>query len=74
MAATGSCLEEAGGPDCLYVDPDDVDGAAASVLTAVENRTEMVGRSRHYVRRFENQNVAAQVLDVYEKTLLMVKK
>ena len=74
VAATGSCLEEAGGPDCLYVDPDDVEGAAASVLTAMENRTEMVGRSRHYVRRFENQNVAAQVLDVYEKTLLMVKK
>ena len=74
VAATGSCLEEAGGPDCLYVDPDDVEGAAASVLTAMENRTGMVERSRHYVRRFENQNVAAQVLDVYEKTLLMVKK
>ena len=74
VAATGSCLEEAGGPDSLYVDPDDADGAAAAVLSAMENRTGMVERSRHYVRRFENQNVAAQVLDVYEKTLLMVKK
>ena len=67
VAATGSCLEEAGGPDSLYVDPDDADGAAAAVLSAMENRTGMVERSRHYVRRFENQDVASQVLDVYGK-------
>ena len=69
VAATGSCLEEAGGPDSLYVDPDDADGAAAAVLSAMENRTGMVERSRHYVRRFENQDVASQVLDVYGKAL-----
>jgi len=67
VAATGSCLEEAGGPDSLYVDPDDADGAAAAVLSAMENRTGMVERSRHYVRQFENQDVASQVLDVYGK-------
>ena len=69
VAATGSCLEEAGGPDSLYVDPDDADGAAAAVLSAVENRMGMVERSRHYVRRFENQDVASQVLEVYGKAL-----
>lgn len=67
VAATGSCLEEAGGPDSLYVDPGDADGAAAAVLSAMENRTGMVERSRHYVRRFENQDVASQVLEVYGK-------
>lgn len=67
VAATGSCLEEAGGPDSLYVDPDDADGSAAAVLSAMENRTGMVERSRHYVRRFENQDVASQVLEVYGK-------
>ena len=60
VAATGSCLEEAGGPD-------DADGSAAAVLSAMENRTGMVERSRHYVRRFENQDVASQVLEVYGK-------
>lgn len=69
VAATGSCLEEAGGPDSLYVDPGDADGAAAAVLSAMENRTGMVERSRHYVRRFENQDVASQVLEVYGKAL-----
>lgn len=74
VAATGSCLEEAGGPDSLYVDPDDADGAAAAVLSAMENRTGMVERSRHYVRRFENQDVASQVLEVYGKALGMINK
>ena len=31
VAATGSCLEEAGGPDCLYVSPDDEEALAAAV-------------------------------------------
>lgn len=74
VAATGSCLEEAGGPDSLYVDPDDADGAAAAVLSAMENRTGMVERNRHYVRRFENQDVASQVLEVYGKALGMINK
>lgn len=74
VAATGSCLEEAGGPDSLYVDPDDADGAAAAVLSAMENHTGMVERSRHYVRRFENQDVASQVLEVYGKALGMINR
>ena len=31
VAATGSCLEEAGGPDNSYVDPDDSDAMAAAL-------------------------------------------
>ena len=67
VAATGSCLEEAGGPDCLYVGPDDVDGNAAAILSAIEHRQEMVVKSQHYVKRFENQDVASQILEVYNK-------
>ena len=67
VAATGSCLEEAGGPDCLYVGPDDVDGNAAAILSAIEHRKEMVSKSQRYVKRFENQDVASQILEVYNK-------
>ena len=34
VGCTGSCLEEAGGPDCLYVDPDD-DRAIARAISRV---------------------------------------
>lgn len=67
VAATGSCLEEAGGPDCLYVHPDDAEGMAKAILTAIDERTERVARSREYIRRFENQDVAQQVVEVYQK-------
>ena len=67
VAATGSCLEEAGGPDCPYVGPDDVESNAAAILSAIENRKEMVSKSKLYVKRFENQDVASQVLEVYNK-------
>ena len=67
VAAKGSCLEEAGGPDSLYVDADDAKGLAEAVEKAIQNRTEMVEKSRQYVKRFENQNVAEQIISCYER-------
>ena len=72
VAATGSCLEEAGGPDCLYVDPDDAEGLAAAIkesLHGATGREERISRSRDYVRRFEGSDVAGQVMDVYRRVL-----
>jgi glycosyltransferase involved in cell wall biosynthesis len=72
VAATGSCVEEAGGPDCLYVDPDDAEGMAAAVrqlLQGAAGREERISRSRDYVRRFEGCDVAGQVLDIYQQML-----
>ena len=72
VACTGSCLEEAGGPHSLYVDPDDAEAMAAAirkVLKGAEGREERIRRSREYVRRFEGNDVARQVYDLYESLL-----
>ena len=72
VAATGSCLEEAGGPDCLYVSPDDAEALAIAIthqLQGAKGREERIQRSRDYVRRFEGRDVAGQVLDVYRQLL-----
>ena len=72
MACTGSCLEEAGGPDSLYVDPDDPCAMAAAirqVLKGAEGREERIRRSQEYIRRFEGNDVAAQVYDLYRSLL-----
>lgn len=70
VACSGSCLEEAGGPDCIYVKPDDVDGMANAVMQMINNeddRNERILRSQEYVQKFKGTNVASQVFDLYEK-------
>ena len=72
VAATGSCLEEAGGPDSLYVSPDSPRDLAAAVSRVFRGNTERearIARSRDYVRRFEGSDVAGQVLDIYRQLL-----
>ena len=72
VACTGSCLEEAGGPDALYVAPDDVQGMAVAIrqsLRGATGRDERIERSRRYIRRFQGADVAAQVVDVYHRLL-----
>ena len=70
VACSGSCLEEAGGPDSIYVAPDDVAGmvsAISQVLKGASGREERIERSREYIRRFEGNDVASQVMEVYRK-------
>jgi glycosyltransferase involved in cell wall biosynthesis len=69
VACTGSCLEEAGGPDCLYVSPDDVEGMANAIKQAIAEKAVRVPRAQEYIKRFENSNLAAQVIEEYEKTI-----
>lgn len=72
VAAKGSCLEEAGGPDCLYVDADNPEELAVALkqtLRGAEFRDARIMRSREYVRRFENRDTARQVEAIYSKCL-----
>ena len=72
VACTGSCLEEAGGPSCLYVSPDDPEALASAllqVLKGTEGREARILQSQEYVRRFEGTDVASQVLAIYEELL-----
>ncbi len=52
IAASGSCLEEAGGPGAVYVAPDDVKGfaeAANRLLESEQLRGDMVAAGRRHV-------------------------
>lgn len=72
VACTGSCLEEAGGPDNIYVGPDDAEAMARAItclLPGSEGRDGRLRRSREYVERFRGRDVARQVIDVYQQAL-----
>lgn len=69
IAATGSCLEEAGGPDSIYVNPQDVEGFAAALnklLQAPEICKQMVDKGLKFVQKFDNKVIASQVMAYYE--------
>jgi len=69
VACTGSCLEEAGGPHCLYVDPDDAEGMAhalSAMLCGAPSREQRIEKSLQYVERFRGKDVAAQVMEIYK--------
>ena len=72
IAAKGSCLEEAGGPDSIYVSADDSGALAEAVNKILTNKmlkTEMIEKGINYAQRFNNSLVTQQVMDCYRKTL-----
>lgn len=72
VACTGSCLEEAGGPSCLYVDPDNVEAMAdalSSVLKGASGRDTRIRKSQEFIQKFKGQDVAGQVLNIYRSLL-----
>ena len=72
VACTGSCLEEAGGPDSLYVKPDDdqaMANAISRVLFGAPGRQQRIERSLQYISRFRNTDAAQHFVDLYNSLL-----
>lgn len=74
IGATGSCLEEAGGPGALYVDPDDPQELARRIEEVLGDealRRRMVADGRTWVARFEPEVIASELLSTYRKVLAL---
>lgn len=71
VAATGSCLEEAGGPHSLYVAPNDFKGLANAIMqcSIPEVRNEMIAEGYKWAARFTPANHAEQTMKCYRKIL-----
>lgn len=72
VAATGSCLEEAGGDAAVYVDPDSPSQLAEALLTMLAGGPEVeecIRRGYAHARRFDNSRMAGNIMNVYSKIL-----
>lgn len=72
IAATGSCLEEAGGEGTIYVSPTDEKELAArldEVLNDEALRSTMIEKGKEYASRFTMDKLVCSLLDVYGKVL-----
>ena len=69
IGATGSCLEEAGGPDSLYVDPENV-GQLVTYINELVNddalRMKMIENGLSYVQRFNPEVISSQIMTLYK--------
>lgn len=72
IAATGSCLEEAGGPESIYVNPKSVDEMRDAITTLINNpqlRKQMTITGLQYARRFDEENIAIELQKLYNKLI-----
>ncbi len=72
VAAKGSCLEEAGGPGSIYIDPHnphDLAQAIERTLTDKGLRSRMIDEGLKHAHRFDNEHLFRDLYNVYKKTL-----
>lgn len=70
IAATGSCLEEAGGQGALYVNPDDFSQLAEAINRLSGDRSlreETVRNGKNHLRLFEEKKLAGELMETYRK-------
>ena len=70
IGCTGSCLEEAGGPDSIYVNPDDYHAMAQAIIRVANDpvqRKSMTDKGKAYARRFSDETLARQLHEIYIK-------
>lgn len=69
IGCTGSCLEEAGGPYSIYVNPDDAKGMADAILRTCTDeplRQHMISEGKKYALNFSDEKLSHDLMKVYE--------
>ncbi|RYE17281.1 MAG: glycosyltransferase family 1 protein [Sphingobacteriaceae bacterium] len=72
VAAAGSCLEEAGGPDSFYVDPNDAVFMAEKINLILQNEAiqqKMKTKGLEYALQFKEKNIAQNLINIYQQAL-----
>lgn len=69
IGCTGSCLEEAGGSNSIYVNPDDAKGMADAILRTCTDeplRQHMISEGKKYALNFSDEKLSNDLMKVYE--------
>lgn len=72
IAAKGSCLEEAGGPGSVYVDPDDSIELASqinSIFYDDELKSSMISSGFNHLKQFSDEKIAEKLINLYKNLI-----
>jgi glycosyltransferase involved in cell wall biosynthesis len=70
ITTKGSCFPEAGGPDSIYINPEDFQELADKIDLVISNKNlsnEMSLRGKNYVQKFDSLKLAQQVMGIYNQ-------
>lgn len=70
ITSKGGCFPEAGGPDTIYIDPENVEELAFQinrVLTDSDLRKRMIENGYNFVQRFNNEKQAEEIMNIYKR-------
>ncbi len=68
VAATGSCLEEAGGEGALYANPSDINDLADKILQVLVNKNfknQLIEAGQKHIKQFSAERVAGKLNELY---------
>jgi glycosyltransferase involved in cell wall biosynthesis len=69
ITSTDSCFEEAGGPDSIYVNPNNTDELSHSIDRVLGDKAladKMVRNTLQYVQKFSDQNTVNHMMNLYK--------
>lgn len=69
IAAKGSCLEEAGGDDSIYIDPHNASELASAINNILDSNSLseiMIRSGKEYALKFSDSSIAPKLMDVYK--------
>ena len=72
IAAKGSCLEEAGGKDSIYIRPDEVSDLKIAIDSLLSNQDltqKITEKGLRYARNFDHLKSAERIHELYERLL-----
>lgn len=72
ITSRGGCFSEAGGPETIYVDPSDHKDLGENIIRVLEDkelRKKMKEAGLEYVKRFRNENISSDYMNLY-RTLI----
>ena len=70
VAASGSCLEEAGGEGALYANPLDINDLVNKILQILVNKDlckQLIEAGQKHIKQFSAERVAGQLNELYQK-------
>lgn len=70
VAASGSCLEEAGGDGALYANPLDVNDLADKIKQVLTNsalRNDLILKGKEHIKQFSGERIGGQLIELYKE-------